>query len=203
MPGLSGGKGVYVLPWTDLDKVVSMSLHDRALFKGISQIREFRPSEIRKIALTIQADGYDGPDMAEAARDALRQTDENLLLTNLILISEALKQVGDGVTFHPDDLINEENMVQARQAFRVYSEKVGLNVQQLMSIFEEWSQLLVNVGSPDGEHVGYLMETIGGLAQLAAEISDWCEDETPENVVLAQQVIDATEMSGRLAYEYI
>ncbi|MDX1738818.1 MAG: hypothetical protein R3261_11320, partial [Alphaproteobacteria bacterium] len=50
---------------------------------------------------------------------------------------------------------------------------------------------------------GYLMETIAGLAQLAAEMSDWCEDETPENVVLAQQVIDATEMSGRLAYEYI
>ncbi|MTI10116.1 hypothetical protein [Curvivirga aplysinae] len=203
LPGLSGGKGTYIIPWSDLPSVISMSLHDRSLYKKMNELSSHTPDKIRQAALEVQQDGYDGPDVAEAATNAIQKDHEISLMTNFTLVSEAVRQVGDGVEYTPMDLINEENMKKARASVKNYADKLGMSTQDMMDILTTWADTSAAVGSPGGDHPGYLMRTVSDLARMSAEMSDWAEEEMPEIVVLVQQIIDAAEMAGRLAYEEI
>lgn len=203
LPGLSGARGTYVIPWNSLHEVVSMSLHDRTLYKLVSELSYHGPDQIREAILEVQKSGYDGPDSADLAAQANQLSYETALMTNFTLVTEAVRQVGGGKEITPTDLIDEQNMRQARDDLRSYAKTLGLDVQGFMDILTEWSEIISAIGSPGGEYKGYLMSCIMGMARLSAELQDWAGEEPPENMILVQQINDASAMAGRIAFEEI
>ncbi len=203
LPGLSGAKGTYIVPWNTLPELVSFSLHDRKLFKAVCELETYSPITIRAAVFLIQKDGYDGPDLAEKAKKSYEKSHEISLMTNFTLIGEAVRQVGGGEVFSPTDLIDEENMRRARNGLKSYAEKMEINAQDLLDILAGWAEIISPVGSPNGEFSGFLTETIMRMVQTSVELIDWAEDEPPEVAMLAHQISDMTAMTGRMAYEEI
>lgn len=70
-PGFSGTDAVYVLPWTAIPDLFTMTVHDRALYELILTSKATTPSGIRREALRVMASGLAGPEAKRAARKAL------------------------------------------------------------------------------------------------------------------------------------
>jgi len=50
VPGLSGGKGTYVIPWKSVPEMFKLTVHDRALHEAIGEAPTFSPRQIRLAA---------------------------------------------------------------------------------------------------------------------------------------------------------
>jgi len=69
VPGLIGSRGDYVIPWTYLPELASLTVHDRLLWETLSFTRgPLFPPDARKIAREVAASGVLGILRAEAVR---------------------------------------------------------------------------------------------------------------------------------------
>ena len=71
VPGLSGGQGVYIIPWRGLKDMFKMTVHDRALHEEIDGLKDANPRRVRKIVLSVALTGLAGPKSTKAAQIAL------------------------------------------------------------------------------------------------------------------------------------
>lgn len=69
VPGLIGSRGDYMIPWTYLPELASLSVHDRLLWETLSFTRgPLFPPDARKLAAEVAASGVLGIARAEAVR---------------------------------------------------------------------------------------------------------------------------------------
>ena len=75
VPNLSGGRGVYVMPWTSLTALCRPTLHDKVFSQRIASITNVTPATIRRVARQIAAEGLAerGSDGSRPGRDRRRQ----------------------------------------------------------------------------------------------------------------------------------
>ena len=203
LPGLSGGQGTYVVPWGSLPEMISLSLHDRALFDLVKSREDTVPASLRRHLISVQSQGYDGPDKAIAAQTAMGQEKEveRYLLHKLIVL--ALEQYGDleGHDITQDMLANPNSMAQAHKALDAGKSRIGLIGEEQVALLSEWVLLALPIGSSDGEAPGYLFRLLQDIAAFTGELTAWAEEESAASAAMANQVVEALTMTGRLAME--
>ena len=92
VPNPSGGKGSYILPWTDMRALCRPTVHDAQLTEAIAALRCVTPSSIRRVAKEIAAQGFAGRAAGHAASTALADERESLIVTNFELLLRLLQQ---------------------------------------------------------------------------------------------------------------
>ena len=203
MPGLSGGQGTYVLPWFSLPDMISLSLHDRALFDLIRDPEDTVPAALRRHLLSVRADGYDGPDRALAAQAALDREAEVRTSLHHGLIYRSLQRFGDegGKSITPDQLSNPSIMARAHQALDCASGQTGMIGEQVVASLSDWAEILLPLGAEDEGAGGYVLDLLGDIAGFTADLQEWSTEEAASTAAMAGQIVDAASMTGRLAME--
>ena len=92
VPNPSGGRGVYIMPWTGIASLCRPTLHDKVLSTRIAVLRGVTPATIRRVARAIAGEGLAGEDAMEAARLAADTDQNDRLVTNFLLLMALIEQ---------------------------------------------------------------------------------------------------------------
>ena len=100
----TGGRGIYVVPWSGVTALCRPTLHDRVLNTRISGLDQVTPAAMRQIAQGIAAEGLAGEQAMRAARTATEVAINDRRITNHQLLSALVHQVNTMLHVAADDV---------------------------------------------------------------------------------------------------
>ena len=182
VPGLSGGQGVYVIPWRALRDMFKMTVHDRALHEEIDGLEEATPGKIRETVLNVAAGGLAGPKAAQAARAALQKAEEDKFHVGFHLISTVVKQLsGSALTVSLNDVTTADGQREVRNILNRIADQLQIPTVTMHERMDEWASMIPYVGvstMPTKSRVRRSMEQIHIFSDT---IGIWSDQATTEN----------------------
>lgn len=201
VPGLSGGRGTYVLPWKNLKDMISMSVYDRQLAKSLKAEAALSPARIRQIALDLSKSGVSGSDRAKAAKETLEQDSAVRVRIRQVLLQAIVDRFGD-----QDDPIDiaamdeQTAMIAAGRVLGGFARREGLSGDQLIDHLIEWTRLVEPIGFPEKDCAGYMRRFAQMLRKMNRDVAGWAGSEPPKSqrlanelALAAQSVVEQTE----------
>jgi len=150
IPGLSGGQGVYVIPWKGLRQMFKLTVHDRALHEEIQALKDATPRQIRDIALNVSASGLAGPKTAEAARTALDEEAHDKLRAGFFLITAVVERLsGEQFKITLNDVATEAGQREVREALNRIARQINVPAAAMHERMDAWAMALGSVGVPN------------------------------------------------------
>lgn len=93
VPNPSGGRGVYILPWGNIDNLCNPTVHDRRVTEAVAALPSVTPQAIRHAAREVAAQGLAGRGAREAARRARDDENQACVQANFDLLLELVRQL--------------------------------------------------------------------------------------------------------------
>lgn len=135
----------YIVPWTSLPLMMSMTERDKALHKAVEESKPSTPAEVRAVVTSLALTGALGPD-ARARELALTQSDQSGLADlELILILHLLDSCGADVS----RLLASEDRWRdkyARSVVTAAATAIGVRRQEIHQRVAEFGKLLQPIG---------------------------------------------------------
>ncbi|MBI1778964.1 MAG: hypothetical protein HYR63_26810 [Proteobacteria bacterium] len=204
VPGMSGTKGTYVIPWASLPEIFKMTVHDRALYEEIADANVSTPHEIRVAALKVARTGLAGPGVAKAARDFLEELDNHELLARFFLIVRTLEQLSDDKTNTSlEELVTEEGKRRVKRALGFVALDLGINADELYDRLEKWGTAVTPIGIVDTPVEGPLRKLSKRLLPFSRALSEWAASETGDSIADAQLCADTAQETQRFVMEVV
>lgn len=184
VPNLSGGRGVYVMPWTSLTALCRPTLHDKVFSQRIASIANVTPATIRRVARQIAAEGLAGEEAMEAARVATDADKGDRVVTNYRLLMALVEQVTR--RFSPATLIDPGNHAldpseKARLAVDWISPRLGQSTTWTANALEELADVLSNIGVGSVGATGRTPRLTNMLRAVRASVADWSGTQREED----------------------
>lgn len=195
VPNLSGGRGVYVVPWTDLRDLCVPTLHDRQLSERLTRIGAITPSSIRQAALQVAAEGFAGEESAATAKASLGNEERQRLHANFELLLELLAQAEPrDAGWHPPHQAAPDQIEQrARRVVAGLVPQLDQSAEWIGAALERLSDRLSPIGigrQADSARLHRLLRAVARLREnmaavrrggtLAAESDRAAEGETED-----------------------
>jgi len=142
VPSLSGGRGFYILPWSNVQDFCRPTVHDRQIQERTSALRCVSPSAIRRIANDVAAAGYAGREARAIAETSQQQECQAQVLANfnllLLLIGEAERREPELQSLRCPDVEQRAKRAIFRSApqLGLDPEVVAVSLEQLASLFK-------------------------------------------------------------------
>ena len=195
VPGLAGGRDTYVIPWRSVPSVFVMTVHDRALREEIEVCPDATPTEIRDASLKVESTGLAGPASARAAKQAATDDENDRLLTNFFLVSEAVRQLSGGkLQIGPADLTNDAGRTRTKLILSRVAALFRLTPDEFYSRLEDWAGIVAPIGVPGLNYTCRLRQLMADLAAYAEEVEAWSERD-------ATDAADSARICARIADE--
>jgi len=184
VPNLSGGRGVYVMPWTSLTALCRPTLHDKVFSQRISSITNVTPNTIRQVARQIAAEGLAGEEAMEAARVATDADKGDRVVTNYRLLMTLVEQVVR--RFSPPILTSTvargiDPAERARLAVDWISPRLGQSTTWTANALEELADVMANIGVGSVGATGRTPRLTSLLRDVRASVSDWSGTQREED----------------------
>lgn len=193
VPGLAGGRSVYVIPWPVLPEIVPMTVHDRKLHETLFSRRPHAPHELRACALDVAKSGVGGIKLATEARNILASESAHRLATQCTLLGGAIRQLAADKAKKLDlsvsGLSRAEGMLAARSALKSVAGEMGVQAEDIYGRIERWAEVVHPIGPPDDEHPGHLRSTIRQIDRFVDEVRAWSAEEPPESAMMAHECV--------------
>jgi hypothetical protein len=174
---LGGGRGQYVVPMRHLNKVVTLTVHDRTLCEEVMHRNAHSPDEIRRAVLTVAKMGLAGQQAAKSARQAIEDEQKERLLTTVCLIHRAIGQGGEQAVPSLNALASGTNRGQMKQLLAKVAHSAGMSPDTIYSVLEEWGAIVGAVGVP-GMPMECRLRRLGSqVFDFASQLRQWAEDE--------------------------
>ena len=206
VPGLSGGKGTYVIPWKSVPDMFKLTVHDRALHQAICAAPDFSPRQIRLAALQVARTGLAGRDACSAARGHLQRDDNLDLVARFFLTLRIVERMTtDGSTLTLAELGSTAGQQKARKILVAIAESLGWTFDLLHDHIEVWSKAVAQVGLAEMPAEAPTRRLINRLKPLGDQFIEWGKGETEDQVdgaADAQLAADFSRETWRLATEY-
>ena len=134
----------YIVPWTSLPLMASMTAHDVALHKAIGESKASTPAQVRSVVSRLALSGALGPEAKARERERTR-TDQPLAEVELILLLHLLDSCGaDLATLMADP--GHWHDTDAKAAVAAAAKAVALKRQHIYQRIAEFANLLAPVG---------------------------------------------------------
>jgi hypothetical protein len=185
VPNLSGGRGVYIIPWSGLAELCRPTLHDKVFSQRISGIINLTPTAVRQVARQIATEGLAGDEAMEAARAASDTDKGDRVIANHRLMVTLVEQVVDW--FSPPALTCDEAQVmepaeRARLAVDCISPRLGQTTTWTGNALEELADAMAATGVGSVGATGRTPRLINLLRDVRASVSDWSGTQRQENM---------------------
>ncbi len=174
----SGADGCYVFPLRAVSDFTTLSMHDRLLLELLLELPAITPSDIRRAARRVAATGAAGRPAAKSAKAAAIREEQEQLLTNLLLITQLLRQAGFAeVDWRRLDLGRRETRATTRRYLTRYESELGMKPDAMLAAVEELCPLIAPIGVAGGAFQAAHDATIERLTQLALSLRAWARGE--------------------------
>jgi hypothetical protein len=204
VPGLSGGRGVYIIPWAGLREMFKMTVHDRSLHEEISALKAATPSEVRRAELRVATLGLAGPDVAESARRAFEQEENDRLLANFHLIQKVIEKVqGKKLALSLDDATRAEGQRQIRAALAAVAETLGLTPYDLNVRIEYWADVVAPIGMPGMTDSSRVRRLLARIDSFVMNMTAWGRATPGDAAGLALITVGVARDTLRLGRTYL
>jgi hypothetical protein len=201
VPNPSGGRGVYVLPWSGVRELCRPTVHDTRLNEMVTALPSVTPSAIRAAARQIAAQGLAGREARSAAHAASENDKYQRRLANFLLVMSLVDQIepsgpGDPA---PDQEKPEVLEERAKRALAKIAPRFGRPPEQIAIKLEELAAIFSAVGVGRYASQARLARSIEGLCRLRTETQAWSAQHGGDSGAQAAMVADVAELTIGLA----
>lgn len=196
----SGADGSYVFPLRALPDFTTPSVHDRLLFDILVDLPAVTPTEIRRAARRVAATGAAGRNVAKAAKAAALREEQERLLTNLLLITQLLRQAGfAAVDWRRLDLADRTTRAMTRQYLTQYEQRLGMKPDAMLALVEELSSRLAPIGVGGGVFEATHEAALERLRLMAASLRQWAKGEAVDQAKGVELIAACAEFTVQKA----
>jgi hypothetical protein len=195
IPNPSGGRGVYIMPWSSITAWCQPTLHDAVFNERIASLSNVTPATIRRVALQVAAEGLAGEEAMDAARQSVNMEKGDRLVTNYQLLMTLVEQVGSRFA-SANGSTKLDLMTQAKLTVDWISPRLGRPATWTATALEALSDVLTNIGVGPAGTTGRLPRLLAQLREVRANMSEWSciqqNEDQAEYVSMACTVADLT-----------
>ena len=207
----SGGRGVYILPWTEIAALCRPTMHDMVLGQAIGAAggeagRALTPGFVRQAARQVAALGLAGRVAARTAQEAEQARTARLQATRYTLLIELIEQTEtDGVAHVPiSEEIPAALELRGQYAMARLAPRLGRSAEAVGGLIDGLAALYVDVGigfAAEKASLALLCETVGSLR---VEMLEWSQVGAGDgafpvpNPRYAMAVASASELTSRM-----
>jgi hypothetical protein len=183
VPNPSGGRGVYILAWPAVRQICRPTVHDVQLAARLGALAGVTPSDIRRAARTVLAEGLAGREAQRAAAAAEAADRKDRLVANFLLLSmveRAQPSAAPGslaavpeAAARADMLAAEKLAERGRRAVAQIAPQVGLAAPAVAAALEDVSELFAAPGVPGQRPPPRIPRLIAALRVLQKETTEW------------------------------
>ncbi len=200
IPYFADAPGTYVVPWSTLPEMMSLTLHDRQLHEELSKLDAFTPNGVRWVCLKVGAQGLAGPDVAESCRRRLASEAGQQLVANYSLIQRVYEHVGfDATQLTPQSLQTDWGRKQTKSAFEAMAKKLHTTPDALYANLSEQSTVLAQVGLAEAAQPGRLRQVAADVTGFASSVWGWVAQTVDERRYLGKIVGGVAEQTAAVA----
>lgn len=178
VPNPSGGRGVYILPWSSARALLRPTVHDSRLNQRIGMMASLTPSSVRQAGLEIASLGLAGRRARETALAALASDAEDRRVTACLLLVSIASQAdphGIGATTYYDEPTPELER-RAQQIIERTAHRFDQSPQAILAAVAALADVLAPGGFAVQTRRARLPRLIQHLSDLRAELIDWAQE---------------------------
>lgn len=202
VPNPSGGRGVYVLPWTSITELCRPTMHDTVLGDRLTAMRAVSPSSIRKVARAVAAEGVAGRAASKAAAAAEKGEADAQITCNFHLLLKLMEQVelpGESAV-PPEREQPSELERRARRATARIAPSLGQTTDTVARSLEELAGVFCHAGVGASARLARLPRLLARLVQMQQDLKAWAaEGHSEEGTAMAQVTAAAAELTATCA----
>jgi hypothetical protein len=144
----SGGRGVYIVPWSSICQLCRPTVHDARLYQRIAERQGITPASIRTAARAVATEGLAGHEATEAAQVAEVCETRDRLATNFLLMVAALRQTDPtGLVDDAQVLVHHPALQQrAKQSLELIAPLLQCGTKAVFSNLELLAAVLAPIG---------------------------------------------------------
>jgi hypothetical protein len=176
VPNLSGGRGVYVLPWNNVSRLCCPTVHDRRLNQKVEALITVTPGSIRQAARQVAIEGLAGREAQVAAAKAADRDRRARLRTNFLLLVRLLAHVEPSAV--PRNPGAEPSAELEAEAFRIILERaprLGLSADSVTTDLELLAEVFSAVGVQGQPGPARLPSLLEMLSRVREETAAWAK----------------------------
>ncbi len=190
VPNPSGGRGVYILPWSGVCQLCRPTVHDTLLSARMAALRNVTPAAMRQVAGEIAAEGLAGRTAQAAAGTAAKGDREDRLTANFLLLLALIEQV------HPAELgglsverVSPRELEQrARSAVARVGPKLGRRPEAVAEALEQIAEAFAGIGAPRQKPVPRIIRLLDALSRLRADMLAWNKEHAGDSAARAEMI---------------
>ena len=173
VPNPVGGRGVYILPWTDLRAVCLPTVHDRMLCERVAGLAAISPAAVREAARGVAAEGHAGPAARQAAIAASEADRRGRLVVNFLLLTFLMRQIGLEDRSCGEPSLGQDFQQRARKAVAAMAARLGRPSEEVAAGLEAMGSLFAANGLPGQTEEARIPHLLGTLRRVSDEVGRW------------------------------
>ena len=191
VPNLSGGRGVYVLPWDGIHKLCCPTVHDRRLNQKVEALITVTPSTIRQAARLVAIEGLAGREAQVAAATAADLDHRRRLRTNFLLLVALLARLEPG-SIAAGDVAEPSAELEARACSTVFDRapRLGLAPETVTTDLEQLAEVFSSIGVHGESEPARIPALLEGLSRLHEETTTWAREHRGELADIAAMIAE-------------
>lgn len=198
----SGGKGHYIVPWAALPEVCSPTLHDRRLWKRLSDQPAVTPALVRETARAIAAEGLAGREAAEAAAKAKGEDGAARMRANFMLLLDLIRRTESREEATVPPQLDKPDRIEARakRAVARIAPRMGATPEIVAAWLEGIATAIAGLGVPGDPVPARTRVMVSAIETMIGEIELWiARNPDPGDQQAAALIIDAARMTLSVA----
>lgn len=203
VPSISEARGTYVIPWTALNEVITLTVHDRMLQTEVLNDSALSPDRVRFAGLKVAMTGIAGAAAATAAEQALAAEEEQKTATHFHLILKIISLSGLGPSEILKQLESRERKQFVKKSLADVAKLVGGTSVTLDEQIEELSTIAAPLGVPHTAQAARLRRLLGRLAVFRESCLRWADQDVPDHVPVAQLCAEVADHTSRIGTQTI
>ncbi|HET8995944.1 MAG TPA: hypothetical protein VFN42_04690 [Acetobacteraceae bacterium] len=191
VPNLSGGRGVYVLPWAGVQKLCCPTVHDRRLNQKVETLITVTPSTIRHAAREVAVEGLAGREAQVAAVRAAELDRRGRMRTNFLLLVALLDRLEPG-SLNPAWMGEPSLELEAQACGTIVARapQLGLAPDTIIADLEQLAEVLSAIGVHAEGPPARIPLLLEMLSDLHEQTTAWSRANCGEHADIAAMIAE-------------
>lgn len=187
----SGGRGVYIFPWTGAFALCSPTVHDRQVMKGMQDLPGVTPAAIRKLSLEVAQQGLAGRAAAAAAEAASAAEAALRIVTNFEMLLMLMRQV------FPDqpEPAGGDIEAYAKQAVAAVAPRLHLPADEVARLLAELAGVVAPLGIGSVASQARIPRGIATLSLLRKDLAERLHGPSAVSSLEAELVLSTADLT--------
>jgi hypothetical protein len=197
IPNPSGGRGVYIMGWSDIAQFCTPTLHDTLLCKFIGNLVTITPREIRRAAREVAAAGAAGRAARSAAEAAVQADAQTRLVANFNLLQMLVEQAYGAVP--PAAELDR----QAKSAILALAARLGRPAPVITNDIEALADIFGVIGFGTNAAAARCTRVLAAMQRMHVELRQVLENLPASTATAASLVMSSCDATLQLGQRIV